>query len=426
MRLRPHFILLLLLTLLGVTAQAGTATFAFEDRTTQGNWISTYGTPSFYAPGLGATNLPSTVTVTTSGAQFTLWQARTNLAGALLQPLVPGETNLTALDRHAAAWTSSTNFSLLIERPNTARRLALYCLDLGSGGTRSQRIELVDTNTGGILDSVTLSQFTNGVYLVWDITGTIRVNVTRLAGPSAAVSALFLNTGPFPRNTNAPTVDLESVWVGPDLYAATPGLAANEGDSFALGARTAGEPPMAFQWYRDGVALAQRTSPTLSFSNAPASQAGNYYLVANNAFGAVTSRVFTVNLYNPWSHHAAYGWLYDARSGWYGNKTFGWLWFSGSWAYSSRLKGWVSASGNSTSIWSLQFRWLTLSGAEDGWARNSIFGQIWLSEDGWFWNARFGWVWANGDGTWFWSSTAGWLGVTPANGIWSVDLGRFI
>jgi len=428
MRHFKNLIAILLLSLLTPAARASTATFVTEDRTTQGNWINTYGTPSFYAPGLAATNLPSNAKVSTTGAQFTLWSARTNLAAALLKPLVPGETNLTALDRHAAAWTAPASFSILLERPDTARRLAIYCLDLGTGGARSQRIDLVDTNTGFALDSLTLTSFTNGVYAVWDITGTVRVNVTRLAGPSATVSAFFLSNRSLPVNTNPPTLDLESVWVAPDLYSASPSFNGNEGDSFALGARTSGEPPMTFQWYRDGAALAGGTSPTLAFTGAPASQAGNYKLVASNAFGTATSQVFTVNLYNPWSHHAAYGWLYNNRNDWYGNKTFDWLWLqSGSqWAWSSRLQGWLSATGSSGPIWSTQFRWLTLSGAEDGLANNSIFGWIWIGENGWVWNSRFGWIWSTNDGTWYWSATFGWLGVTPDGGIWCVDQGRFL
>jgi hypothetical protein len=421
----------LLLALFAPAARGATASFVMTDRTTQGNWTDTYGIPSFVIPGL-VTNLSGSLTP--GNAQLEVWAARTNLPGALLKPFAPGETNLTALDRHAAAWTAANSFSLLLQRASSLRRLSLYCLDVGSGGTRSQRIDLVDTNTGAILQdtvtgqpcSLTLSDFTNGVYAVWNVVGSVRINVTRLSGPSAAVSAVFLDNGTFPRNTNAPTLTQESVWLAPDLYFDTPGLAANEGDTFALGARTSGEAPMSFQWYRDGSAVANATSPTLTFTRATAAQGGNYTLVAANAYGMVTSRVATVNIYNPWSHHNAYGWLYDNRNGWFGNTTFGWLWFSSGWAYSSRLQGWLSASSSSTSIWSTQLRWITLSGNEDGLAYSSIFGWLWIGENGWVWNSRFGWVWSASDGTWFWSTTFGWLGVTPDGGIWCVDQGRFI
>jgi hypothetical protein len=423
----------LLGALLACQPAGASATFAFEDRTTQGNWINAYGIPSFYAPGLVATNWPATTRVTTAGAAYQLWAAQTNLAGALLKPLTPDATELTALDRHAAAWTASGGFSILIERASTSRRLAIYCLDFGSGGTRSQTVSLVDTNTGAVIEdsrtgqpcTATISGFTNGVYLVWDTIGTVRVDVTRLTGPDAAVSALFLNN-PTTVSTNAPTVDQESVWVAPDLYYNSLGIAANEGDTFALGARSMGTPPLAFRWYRDGVLVPGATSPTLTFPNVAADRAGDYTLMVSNAHGTVTSRSFTVDVFNPWSHHAAFGWLYDNRNDWYANPTLGWLWFSGDWAWSSRLNGWVASIGTSTTLWSTQFRWLQIAGIEAGFAHTSTLGLVWIAEDGWVWNSRFGWTWAVGDGIWFWSSNLGWIGITADGGIWSVTEGRFI
>lgn len=54
------------------------------------------------------------------------------------------------------------------------------------------------TSGGGVatpLDSRTLSDFSGGSYLVWNIQGRVRVTVTKLAGPNAVLSAILLDPG---------------------------------------------------------------------------------------------------------------------------------------------------------------------------------------------------------------------------------------
>ncbi len=52
-----------------------------------------------------------------------------------------------------------------------------------------------------------------------------------------------------------------------------------------------GTAPLAYQWLRDGVPLEGRTTPSLVFSNAQFTDAGNYQVSISNVFGAVTSSV---------------------------------------------------------------------------------------------------------------------------------------
>src|SRR5260370_34848315 len=55
---------------------------------------------------------------------------------------------------------------------------------------------MVDDNTGTVLNSQTLSGFQNGVYLVWNLTGSVTVRVTNLNPSSnAVVSGLFFGAG---------------------------------------------------------------------------------------------------------------------------------------------------------------------------------------------------------------------------------------
>ncbi len=68
--------------------------------------------------------------------------------------------------------------------------LALYCLDYDNEG-RSQSITISDTATGTVLDTRSMSGFTSGEYVVWNVSGNVTVKVSLLAGGNAVVSGLF-------------------------------------------------------------------------------------------------------------------------------------------------------------------------------------------------------------------------------------------
>jgi hypothetical protein len=44
-----------------------------------------------------------------------------------------------------------------------------------------------------VLDTRSISQFNTGVYLVWNISGHVKINVTRTGGANAVISGVFLN-----------------------------------------------------------------------------------------------------------------------------------------------------------------------------------------------------------------------------------------
>jgi hypothetical protein len=56
---------------------------------------------------------------------------------------------------------------------------------------RTETIQVVDANTNAVLDTRVLSSFGNGVYLVWNLTGHVRINVTWTGGNNAVVSGAF-------------------------------------------------------------------------------------------------------------------------------------------------------------------------------------------------------------------------------------------
>ncbi len=71
------------------------------------------------------------------------------------------------------------------------------------------------------------------------------------------------------------------------IYSTTP---------FSITADVYGEPPLAFQWQRNGAALPGETSATLSRAAATLADAGDYTVVVTNAYGSVVSSVVTVTV----------------------------------------------------------------------------------------------------------------------------------
>src|SRR5262249_4261597 len=95
-------------------------------------------------------------------------------------------------------WTSNTSFSISMDLVDgNWHRVALYCLDWDNKA-RGQRIDVLDENTNSVLDSRSLSGFVNGIYLVWNLKGGVRIQVTLTGGDNAVVSAVFFDPPPLP------------------------------------------------------------------------------------------------------------------------------------------------------------------------------------------------------------------------------------
>ena len=85
-----------------------------------------------------------------------------------------------------------TSFSLNIAfNDGNTHLVALYAVDYDSRG-RAETIQIVDPATNNILNSQVLSNFSNGVYLLWNISGQVKINVTSSAGPNAVDQRSFL------------------------------------------------------------------------------------------------------------------------------------------------------------------------------------------------------------------------------------------
>ncbi len=80
-----------------------------------------------------------------------------------------------------------------------AHQVALYVVDWDDKG-RAETIQILDAGSQQPLDarsvpnsnSTTVStNFANGTYLIWTITGHVTINVTSIGGPNAVVSGVF-------------------------------------------------------------------------------------------------------------------------------------------------------------------------------------------------------------------------------------------
>ena len=74
----------------------------------------------------------------------------------------------------ASAWYNKPSFSYDVNiTDGNTHQVALYALDWDSyQGVEAETIQIVDANNpSNVLDSENLSNYQNGVYLVWNISG---------------------------------------------------------------------------------------------------------------------------------------------------------------------------------------------------------------------------------------------------------------
>lgn len=155
-----------------------------EDTTTQGNWNNAYGSDG-YSLAASSQSIPSYVTFTPSNEQLYTWAASTSDVRALS---VPGAGKI------AATWYNPS-FTLDLNFNDTnAHVVALYALDWDNAG-RTETLQVVDASTNNVLDSESLANFSNGVYLVWNITGPVKIHVIGSGSTIAAVSGVFFGSG---------------------------------------------------------------------------------------------------------------------------------------------------------------------------------------------------------------------------------------
>ena len=133
-----------------------------------------------------STNYPGYAQVTFSGQTPYTWVGSTTDVRALQKG--------AATDRIASTWFAPTSFSIDINLlDGNWHQVGVYCLDWGGNNVRVQTIEVLDGATGGLLDSRTVSSFSGGKYLVWNLKGHVKIRVTKTAGDNVVISGMFFD-----------------------------------------------------------------------------------------------------------------------------------------------------------------------------------------------------------------------------------------
>jgi hypothetical protein len=94
-------------------------------------------------------------------------------------------------ERIASCWYLPSSFEISVATPDL-HTVSLYLLDWDNSA-RSERVEVLDATTGALLDTQTVSGFQNGAWLKWKVRGVVRVRITRITGPNAVASGIFLD-----------------------------------------------------------------------------------------------------------------------------------------------------------------------------------------------------------------------------------------
>jgi len=152
------------------------------DTNTQGNWRGVYGSDGFEIIS-DAIAWPVAAEVNPSNHTEYVWDYLTSDTRALQRGQGAGRT--------AACWYDAQSFTVDANLTDGRwHQLALYLLDWDAR-SRVEDIELVDGFTRQSLDRKTVTDFAGGVYLLWDVRGSVRIKFTAQQD-TPVVSGLFL------------------------------------------------------------------------------------------------------------------------------------------------------------------------------------------------------------------------------------------
>lgn len=196
-----------------VTATTGagaTAAFVKADTTTQGNWTGVYGADG-YSIFDEATSYPVYAQVTTSGQNAYVWESPTS------DPRAPQNASGSSA-RTAACFFSpggaGTSFTIDVNLTDgNSHQVGLYLLDWDARG-RAESVQILDASSGTVLSTQNVSNFSNGTYLVWNLSGHVRITTTCTGGLNAVASGLFFGPPPSTQSATASFVKTDSTTSG--------------------------------------------------------------------------------------------------------------------------------------------------------------------------------------------------------------------
>ena len=161
------------------------ASYVNIDTATQGNWESLYGSDGYNVI-QDSTLYPSYVNVAVGGTPY-LWAAQTSDVRGLQR--ISSSGRIAASVYNSSTFTVDLNFS-----DGAAHKVAFYFVDWDSGN-RSETAQMLDGNTGAVLDTRTITNFAGGVYLVWNLSGHVTLKISTVSGVNCVLSGIFFGSG---------------------------------------------------------------------------------------------------------------------------------------------------------------------------------------------------------------------------------------
>jgi hypothetical protein len=255
------------------------ATFLKLDTATEGNSQANYGIDGYSIPN-GTQKLPSYATLALQNQSTWTWAAATS------DPRALNTGNGTAV---ASTWYCAPTFSFDVNMVDgKPHQFSIYALDWDGQG-RSETVQMVDATTGTVLDTRNVTNFRNGVYLAWNVTGHVKLNVTGTSGPNAVISGVFFGGAV---STPAPV----SV-VSPAISTQPSSQTVIAGQTATFSVANTGTAPMMYQWNKNGTVISGATSSAYTTPAAASSDNGSQYGVSvSNGGGSVASRAATLTV----------------------------------------------------------------------------------------------------------------------------------
>jgi hypothetical protein len=168
----------------GGSAQPTSASFLGFDSATQGNWMGQYGSSGYSVAG-ASPSLPNFAAMAAPLATTMTWAPSTGDPRALEAP--------ASGIGMATAWNAGALTADIVFRDTAPHQVAFYFLDWNLENV-SETVEVLDANDK-LLNIQHLSNFGYGVYLIYNLSGHVRVKVTNAA--SQEIRAASLANVPF-------------------------------------------------------------------------------------------------------------------------------------------------------------------------------------------------------------------------------------
>lgn len=157
------------------------------DPSTQGTWTGLYGAQGYNVVD-GGSSVPNYASMSITGSQPAYdWSGVTGPQDLQVSP--GSSTTVAACDYSSSSFTVNVNISDLI-----GHQVALYLLD-GDDKGRTETVQAFNALTGAVLTpATTVSNFSGGVYLVYNMSGDVNFVITNGSGSTNCVlSGVFFD-----------------------------------------------------------------------------------------------------------------------------------------------------------------------------------------------------------------------------------------